>query len=270
MSLPEALLWNLYQRSVAARATEYRFHDPKAVELVERIDYPFDRFDNDHTAYTARWHALRMQTMDAEIGRFLDEHPAAMVVALGEGLETQFWRVDNGTVRWLTVDQLDTVDARKWLLPDGPRRRTVDCSLLRERWMDEVDPTDGLLITAQGLLMYLPLTEVEQLITRCAARFPGAAFVFDAVPARMVDAQGRDKPAKSGGFTPPAWIWGWGASARRRLSVLPGVSELHEVQQAKAPGLLFGVLLPALRRMPGLGELMPTFPVLRAEFAARP
>jgi hypothetical protein len=29
------------------------------------------------------------------VRRFVAQHPAGTVVALGEGLETQFWRVDN-------------------------------------------------------------------------------------------------------------------------------------------------------------------------------
>jgi O-methyltransferase involved in polyketide biosynthesis len=32
---------------------------------------------------------------DREVRRFLAAHPGGTVVALGEGLETQFWRVDN-------------------------------------------------------------------------------------------------------------------------------------------------------------------------------
>jgi O-methyltransferase involved in polyketide biosynthesis len=39
------------------------------------------------------------------------------VVALGEGLETQFWRLDNGRVRWLTVDLPDTMDLRHCWAP---------------------------------------------------------------------------------------------------------------------------------------------------------
>jgi O-methyltransferase involved in polyketide biosynthesis len=43
--------------------------------------------------------------------RFLAANPDGTVVALGEGLETQFWRVDNGRVRWLTVDLPETIAA---------------------------------------------------------------------------------------------------------------------------------------------------------------
>ncbi|MFF7357158.1 MULTISPECIES: hypothetical protein [Streptomyces] len=39
--VPETLLWNLHQRAFAARQPHPVLDDAKAIELVERIDYPF-------------------------------------------------------------------------------------------------------------------------------------------------------------------------------------------------------------------------------------
>ncbi len=36
-------------------------------------------------------------------------------------METQFWRVDNGRVHWLTVNLPEVVTVRQQLLDDGPR-----------------------------------------------------------------------------------------------------------------------------------------------------
>ena len=89
--VPETLLWTLYHRSVEARRPDAVLHDPKAVELVDRIDYPFEeRFGADGMG---QWQALRARCFDQEVERFLARHPEGAVVALGEGLETQFWRV---------------------------------------------------------------------------------------------------------------------------------------------------------------------------------
>jgi O-methyltransferase involved in polyketide biosynthesis len=156
--------------------------DPKAVELVDAIDYPFEeRFGVGHPRQ-AQGQALRVLCFDQEIRRFLSVHPEGMVIALGEGLETQFWRVDNGRVRWLTVDLPETVEVRRRLLPESPRQRTLACSALDERWMEDVDTSRGVLVTVQGLLMYLRPSEVHRLIAACARRLPGGALLFDAVP----------------------------------------------------------------------------------------
>ena len=70
-----------------------------AVEIVDRLGYDFA-----DSSRGVRWHTVRVATFDAAVRSFLGVHPAGTVVALGEGLETQFWRLNNGRVRWLTVD----------------------------------------------------------------------------------------------------------------------------------------------------------------------
>ncbi|MGH2881193.1 MAG: class I SAM-dependent methyltransferase, partial [Solirubrobacteraceae bacterium] len=80
-----------------------------AIAVVDRLDYDFAVF-----ARGAQMHAVRVATFDQAIRHFLGRNPAGTVVALGEGLETQFWRLDNGQVRWLTVDLPETMELRNF------------------------------------------------------------------------------------------------------------------------------------------------------------
>ena len=48
--------------------------------------------------------------------------------------------------------------------------------------MDRVDHTQGVFITAEGLLMYLEPDDALGLIRDCAARFPGGQMMFDSIP----------------------------------------------------------------------------------------
>ncbi|MFI0895277.1 class I SAM-dependent methyltransferase [Streptomyces sp. NPDC020983] len=254
--VPETLLWNLYQRSVeAARPGGRVLDDPRAVELVERIDYPFSRFAG---AGLAQWHALRIACLDAEVRRFLAAHPGGTVVALGEGLETQFWRVDDGLVRWLSVDLPETVAVRDRLLPDDPpRRRTLACSALDLRWMDEVEPgtpPQNVLVTAQGLLMYLPPRDVRKLIARCAERFPGGSFLFDAVPRAMVArsrAAAESGAVGGGGYRAPAWQWGMNSGEYRKVAgASPRIAEVRRLALPRGRGLF--AVAPVSHLVPGL------------------
>ena len=181
---------NLGRRAAAARIGALK--DPLAVELVDRLDYDFA-----HSTRGVRLHAVRVATFDGAVRSFLRIHPAGTVVALGEGLETEFWRLDNGRVRWLTVDLPETMELRGRLLPDGPRQSSHSGSALDLGWVDGLSPADPILVTAQGLFPYFQRDQVHRLIAGIAQRLPGSVLVFDVVPEVMLDmvrrASGRER-----------------------------------------------------------------------------
>jgi O-methyltransferase involved in polyketide biosynthesis len=253
--VPETALWNLYQRASAARAGH--LEDPRAVEVLGRLDYPFERFDAPYQGLAARLHALRVRTMDGSLRRALADAPDATVVALGEGFETQFWRVDDGQLRWLTLDLPDVVAVRREVLPDGPRNRTLAGSAADTQWTAQVDRERPVIITAQGLLPYFERDEVHRLLTAWAGLLPGAWLLFDAVTPALQALRGRN-PLPDG-YRPPDWTWTVDADELRRIRELPGVNDLHEVPLAGGDRLL-----AALRRVPGLKSQLVTLPVFLA------
>ncbi len=260
--VPETLLWNLCQRSVAASGRRPLLRDPKGLELTGKIDYPFADIAGRRSGW---WHAVRVTKFDIAIRRFLASHPAGTVVALGEGLETQFWRVDNGTVRWLTVDLPETVELRTRLLPDGPRQRTLAQSATDLSWADSVDQGAAVLITAQGLLMYLELAEVGRLVDMCAHRFPGQTLLFDAVPPWMLASSRSAAPPPH--MDRPPWRWAASRAERQWLASLPGVAELAELRPWPGLRLAPASLAPVARQLPGVRGLLPELPVFKVRLA---
>jgi len=268
--VPETLLWTLWFRAAEARRDDAVLVDPLAVELVERIDYPFERRFGPTSGLVAQGQALRSLCFDREVRRFCAEHPGGTVVALGEGLETEFSRVDDGRVRWLGVDLPETVAVRERLLRDEPaRHRTFAGSALDERWLDEVDASRGVLITAQGLLMYLEPEDVHGLIAACAARFPGAALVFDTAPRFCAALARRGALRTPGGFAAPPMPWGLDAGERATLARrLPGVERIEELPLPRGRGRVWSTLAPLATRVPVAGGWR--LAVLRASFSTGP
>jgi O-methyltransferase involved in polyketide biosynthesis len=174
----ETMLWALHNRATEAKRRDGVLVDPESARIHAMIDYEFAR----HFGEPAGSLAARAAAIDRTLRLWLARHPDGIVVSLGEGLETQRQRVDNGRMRWLTVDLPDAIRLRECFLTPTDRFRHFAGSALELGWMDAVDARSGIFVIAQGLLMYLEPGQVRHLFTSIADRFPGAEIVFDAVP----------------------------------------------------------------------------------------
>ncbi len=91
------------------------------MQLVDSIDFDFAKF-----GYTRRQDmALRSLLFDRVTSDYLRDHPKATVVALAEGLQTSFYRLDAAGLghefRWLSVDLEPMIELRNKLLPKPDR-----------------------------------------------------------------------------------------------------------------------------------------------------
>jgi hypothetical protein len=157
------------------------------------------------------------------------------------------------------------VELRRRLLPDEPRVRTLAYSALDPAWLYEVDSAEGVLITAQGLLMYFSPDEARGLLARCAAAFPGESMVFDVVPHWLVERSRRGSVRMPSGYEPPPWSWGFDRTEGERLRALPNIADLHALRLPRGRGLLHGLVLPVAANAAVVRRLLLS--VLAARFA---
>jgi O-methyltransferase involved in polyketide biosynthesis len=216
----ETALWTLWNRSLEASRPDALFDDPVAIDLVDRIDYPYrERFGLPQQAFV-----IRALAYDSVVRGYLRAQPAGAVVALGEGLQTSYWRLGRPQSPWITVDLAPVITLRERLLPVETQVVNIARSVLDRSWMDEVPTGVPPLITAEGLFMYFDEPTVFALIYDCAARFPGGRMVFDAVPQWW-----RRKKNKTIGATPDALI------------VPPMLSSISAKAAARLPDRVGGV-----------------------------
>ncbi|MEO1656970.1 MAG: class I SAM-dependent methyltransferase [Pseudomonadota bacterium] len=177
--VPETMLWPLWNRAAETRRLDGILDDPLSADLVRRINYPFFSKFGVPTPFLA----IRARFSDELIKDYVAEHPSnPVVVALGEGLETQFWRISDDRVRWISVDLPEAIAVREKLLPESERQTLVSCSALDEAWLDAVPADATPFISAAGLLMYLQEKQVRDLLAMIVKRFPQAELFFDAIP----------------------------------------------------------------------------------------
>ncbi|MEU7579258.1 class I SAM-dependent methyltransferase [Streptomyces sp. NPDC041068] len=255
--MPETLLWTLWNRACEARRAESVLEDPMAVRLVEEIDYPFEeRLGPPHPLFS-QIQGLRSLCFDRAVQEYVADHPYATVVALGEGLETGFWRTDNGRLQWLSVDLPEAAALRSRLLPENPRHHVVACSATDLSWLDRVrDRDNGVIVTAQGLMMYLKPGEVRDILAACAERLPGGSLVLDSMP-RWVAKATRGRRLRVGDLTIPPMYWAMAGDERYKLrSAHPGIGEVRALTMPRGRGRL-GRLIERQHRVPLFRSISP-------------
>ncbi|MUL83478.1 MULTISPECIES: class I SAM-dependent methyltransferase [unclassified Mycolicibacterium] len=230
-AISETALLTLHQRATEAARSDGIIEDPLAITLRDSLGYDYHHFGRTHQAT-----ALRALTFDVATRRYLQTHRRASVVALAEGLQTSFWRLDNGEITWLSVDLEPIVLLRQQLLPSSDRLRYLAQSALDHSWMDRVDAGNGVLITAEGLFQYLEHDAVFDLIAACAARFPGGQMIFDSVPRFLSRYSQRRGIRLSKQYTAPPMPFSFTADRYDELRAIPGIRAVYEVEMPEGRG----------------------------------
>jgi O-methyltransferase involved in polyketide biosynthesis len=215
-SVQKTLLLPLWGRAVESRKPKPLLVDRAAVEIIGKLDYDFSTIAaNIHPITRLAWIARSLH-VDRTIRDFLVRRPEATIVNVGCGLDTTFDRVDNGRLNWVDLDLPDVIDLRNRLVPPGPHRRSLACSVLEPGWLQGLQIDDGLLVVAAGVLYYLEELQVRDLLSRVATAAPGSEMVFDVCSPRGARIANR-KVIQDGGMDSSA-VLRWGLERAREIA----------------------------------------------------
>ena len=241
----ETALLTLNGRAFQARHPQAIIEDPMAIRLADSIDFDFGKFGR----RKGQEMALRSLAFDRAAVQYLSDHPAATVVALAEGLQTSFWRLNNALpnaeFRWLTLDFEPIIALRTRLLPSSPRITTLAQSALDYSWMDTVETRNGVFITAEGLLMYLQPEEALGLISECAKRFPGGQMIFDLPPVLVKKFAKKGLKSSKEYRVPPMPFSLSPRQLANLVDTVPGIRAVHDLPMPQGRGFMFKTLFPA-------------------------
>ena len=156
--------------------------DKKALELKNKL--PSDLIEqNKQNQYTLLASASRSANMDRFIQSFLERRPNGVIVQLGCGLETTYYRCDNRRTHWYAVDLPHVIDYRRELLPELERETYLAGDAFSEDWIRQVRtefPDAPILVTAGGLFHYFEENKVISLL-RMIGQSGNMEVVFDTV-----------------------------------------------------------------------------------------
>jgi len=188
-SVEETALFTLFNRAIESRSEDPILKDEKAEELMDQIDLLLKEksgkmarqlrnrsIDPRMTVHIS----LRAKKYDDYARNFLGSNPDSVIVNIGCGLDTRFFRIDNGRLQFFDIDLPELIRFKRILLAENDRYHMIGQSVLDHKWMDDVEKCGKrVLFLAEGLFMYLPEEEVEKLVLDMQQRFPESELVCE-------------------------------------------------------------------------------------------
>jgi O-methyltransferase len=169
-----------------AKALDNRLPDPilgdkYAEQAMRRLDPDYDKgaFGASQIGLSA---VVRAKAHDDWARSFLADHPDAVVLHLGCGLDARVHRVDPpATVDWYDLDYPTIIELRQQFLPPREHYTLIGSSVTDLTWLDRIPRGRPVLMIAEGLVPYLTETDFRQLLTSVVDAFPTGQTQFDTV-----------------------------------------------------------------------------------------
>src|SRR5512133_3253088 len=140
----ETMLMTLSGRAIQSQWKNPILRDPWAEEAMRQIDYDLSkrygglgwRLVGDMGCTII---ATRAATFDQLTTRYLADHPNAVVLQVGCGMDSRAFRVNPpASVQWFDVDYPDVIDLRRQLFPERAGYHQIGAPLEDLRWLDQV------------------------------------------------------------------------------------------------------------------------------------
>ena len=183
-AVAETLLIPLYMRAKGSgRGENAIITDPWAVELTEKVEYEYSKFDG--AKLSAVGCAVRCWYLNNVVRRFCSDHANPVVINVACGLDARCQRTvaPDTKIPFYSLDLPEVINLRKELLPEAKQETYISSSLFEMNWMDDLKrkhPDGTFLFIMEGVLMYFTEKEVKELFINMADRFPGSEVWFDA------------------------------------------------------------------------------------------
>lgn len=191
--VPETLMITLYARAVETQRPCPVLHDPKAVEILNQLNYDCSKFEQGWASQLGC--VIRARQMDRIVQNFINTHPYAVIANLGAGLCTRCSRLQTAHVHWYDVDYPDVINLRRQVFracnghsQNGEHHNhLVAKSILDFTWMDEIDrkPKQPMMVIYEGVAMYLTEAENKTLLQQIQTRFGSIEVLLDVISQRV-------------------------------------------------------------------------------------
>ena len=173
------MLFPLWGRYTESKKTDGLLHDRACVEMVEHNGIDLSVVAQEQHAVNRLAWMTRAWNLDRELQVLLAQEPESQLICLGCGLDTGFYRNDNGRLRWLDIDLPEVIAIRQALLAPQERCTQIAGSILDAGLYSSLASSQPTIVIALGLLYYFSTAEVKAIMGHLSGLSPSTLVIFD-------------------------------------------------------------------------------------------
>lgn len=188
-SISETALITLRARAIESQKKNPVLQDDMGVECQKRLRKLVSQeieeriFKRKLPSSLTRHLALRARKYDSYTRTFIEGCPDGLVVSLGCGFDTRYWRISQKPWKYVEVDLPEVIEAKRAILDDSTQYLMIDGSVTEEAWIQKISSiqNDKVLFIAEGLFMYLPKDEAIRIFNRISTSFTKSQIAVEVV-----------------------------------------------------------------------------------------
>ena len=182
--IADTLFITVYMRALDARKKHPVLGDRKSVELMNRIDYPFEKYSGIKTM-SRLGTCVRLKYIDEQLEEFIATHEKVIVVNIGCGLDDRYNRIKNASKAiFYELDIPECIKLREQLIQTHSNQFLISGSAFESGWLEKLRkkyPDGNFIFIAEGVFMYFPEEKVRELLCSIADSIPNARIIFDGI-----------------------------------------------------------------------------------------
>lgn len=151
--------------------------------------------------WLAFYMGIRAAVFDGWVRERLEEHPDAVVLHLGCGLDSRCLRAADGKHMWYDVDFPQVILERKRYFSVSDRYRMIACDVREPGWLDRVPQRQRAIVVMEGLSMYLAPEALKGLMMALQDHFGSVVCLMDCYSALAAKASKVRNPINDVGVT---------------------------------------------------------------------
>lgn len=141
--------------------------------------------------WIAYYTGMRVAVIDRWTQRKLRQHPDAIAIQIGCGMDSRNERIGRLASHWFDVDFPEVIAERQKYFDDTDQYKMIAGDATMTDWLEQLPDAQTAIVVMEAVYMYLPRTDFERLGIALAKKYPHVYLVLDSYSDWLVRASNR-------------------------------------------------------------------------------